>query len=308
VYSTPVTVLGGFLGAGKTTLLNHLIRALGGDGLAVLVNDFGALDVDGALVEHVEDGLIRLPNGCLCCTLRDDVVRQVVRLLERARPPSRLLVETSGASDPGTVAQTFLELQRRGDLHLDGLIAVVDAERLPELAGPDALLARCQTMAADIVVLNKVDLAPPSAVEASEALVRAHAPWARILRATRAEVPVELLLGLDPEPGAVAARLEAAPAHGYESWVYRQPRPLSFRRLAPVLTGLPPAVVRVKGFLQLAERPGERLVLQVAGRRVYVETIRPWPDEAATALVLIAHAGAVDRAGVAAALDACVAD
>ena len=302
-----VTLLGGFLGAGKTTLLNRMIDQLDGVRLGILVNDFGAINVDAALIEGVEDDVISLANGCLCCTIKNDVVRALRRLLDRPDRPERILVETSGASDPGTVAKTFLDIQRTGDIHLDGFIAVVDAVHFAGLPADDALLARCQVMAADLIVLNKIDEADDAQIEEVDALVRAHAPWARVIQAAHADVPLALLIGHDPAPDVRLERIADTPPHGYETWSFTSEHPLSFAELAPTLTALPAGIIRVKGWLDLAERTGDRILLHVVGRRVYVRTVGEWSGPARSELVLIGRAGSVDPDALQSSFDACLA-
>ncbi|MCB9646545.1 MAG: GTP-binding protein [Deltaproteobacteria bacterium] len=191
----PVTVVGGFLGAGKTTLLNHLLATLRGRRVAVLVNDFGALDVDAAQVERVEGDVISLKGGCMCCAIRDSAVSAVLALAERAEPPEHVVVEASGVSDVAALRDTFRALERHQSVRLDGLVTVVDAEafdpRDPELG----LLLRCQVMAADLVVLNKQDLVGAARLDAVRAEVTALAPEARIAVTTQARLPPALLVG-----------------------------------------------------------------------------------------------------------------
>lgn len=154
----PITVLSGFLGAGKTTLLNRILNADHGLRIAVLVNDFGAINIDAQLVVGVSDGeMVNLANGCICCTIRDDLLREVLRLLDLPIPPEYIIVETSGVSDPLSVAQTFQLPALRERLFLDSIIAVMDAEQFSELKGKNALLAYEQLTVADIIVINKVD-------------------------------------------------------------------------------------------------------------------------------------------------------
>ncbi|MCP3858349.1 MAG: GTP-binding protein, partial [Phycisphaeraceae bacterium] len=156
----PVTIIGGFLGAGKTTLLNHILSSDHGIRAGVLVNDFGAVNIDAKLVVGVEgDDIVSLANGCVCCTIREDLVEACLELLKRTDPPEVLIVETSGVSDPFEVARTFDDPELQRIFAIGNLISVVDAEQLPNLLDGDiAALARAQVTAADLVVLNKVDL------------------------------------------------------------------------------------------------------------------------------------------------------
>jgi G3E family GTPase len=124
----PITLLTGFLGAGKTTLLNHILHADHGLRIAVLVNDFGAINIDAQLVVGVAgDDVVNLANGCICCSIRGDLLREVLRLVDRDDPPEYIIIEPSGVSDPVAVAQTFLLPELRPVLRLDSIIAVVDA-------------------------------------------------------------------------------------------------------------------------------------------------------------------------------------
>lgn len=156
-----VSVLSGFLGAGKTTLVNHLIRT-SNERIAVLVNDFGTINIDAELIVGVSGDTIQLSNGCICCTIKNDVVQALQRLTDSdsGARPDRVLIEASGISDPGTLRETFLQFERSGSTRFDGNIVVVDAEQFSTLKNESAILARCQLLAADLVVINKIDLLP----------------------------------------------------------------------------------------------------------------------------------------------------
>lgn len=194
--SIPLTLLTGFLGAGKTTLLNRILHADHGLRVAVLVNDFGAINIDTQLVVGVEGETISLANGCICCTIRDDLLQAALQLVERADPPEYIIVETSGVSDPEAVAVTFLLPELRSRIQLDSILTVVDAEQVLSLTGADALLAEDQVALADIVILNKVDLATPELLEQVRAWVEEVAPRARVLETVHGNAPLELLLGV----------------------------------------------------------------------------------------------------------------
>ncbi len=191
---TPITLLTGFLGAGKTTLLNHVLRGTHGMRVAVLVNDFGAINIDAQLVVGVEEGAISLRNGCICCTIREDLLRTVFDVLQRPEPPEHILIECSGVSDPVAVATTFTRPMLRSLVRLDAIIAVVDAEQVREQ--PDyAELIEDQIAAADIVVINKVDLATSNLLQGLREWIRMLVPNARVLETTNGQVPVEVVLG-----------------------------------------------------------------------------------------------------------------
>ena len=306
-----LTVLSGFLGAGKTTLLNHLIRTAPGTRIGVLVNDFGSINIDAGLIVGVEGDAIRLTNGCICCSIKNDVVQAVLRLVEGPDRPERILVEASGISDPGTLRETFLGLESTGLVRFDGNVVVVDAEEFSTLTGQNALLARCQVIAADLVVINKVDRVDASRLSELEREIRGRAEHARVIRVSHGEVPFELLAGVDrPASSAPALRFRAqAPSHGYSTWAFRTERPLVFRRLAPILSELPVSIYRAKGFVNAVERPGDRLVLHVVGRRIHVRTLDQWgADPPKTELVLLGSSSALDVEGIEASFAGCLAE
>lgn len=204
---TPVTVVTGFLGAGKTTLLNRILADEASGRVAVLVNEFGAEDIDGRLILGAEERVVALRDGCVCCVVREDLRRSALELLGRRRRIfrpwtfDRILVETSGLANPGPVVQTFLlDAALAEQTRVDGVIAVAHAARLPEQvqAHPEAA---AQLAGADLVVLNHADRADEARIAAAEQVVARRAPLARSLRAVRGEVTVAPLLdlgGADP--------------------------------------------------------------------------------------------------------------
>ncbi len=191
----PITILSGFLGAGKTTLLNHVLHGDHGLRMAVLVNDFGEVNIDAQLVVGVEGEKISLSNGCICCTIRDDLATAVLNLIAAPDPPEYILIEASGVSDPGAVAMTFvLSPELRETTYVDTILALVDAENLLRLNGRSAMLARRQIAFADLLVLNKVDLVPAKTLRLVKEVLRDLVPDVRLLETTFGRVPLELVL------------------------------------------------------------------------------------------------------------------
>jgi G3E family GTPase len=190
----PVTVLTGFLGAGKTTLLNRILTEQHGRRYAVVINEFGELGVDNALVVDADEEVFEMNNGCICCTVRGDLIRIIGGLMKRSKKFDGIIVETTGLANPAPVAQTFfVDEGVRSRTKLDAIVTVADAKNLPARLA-DSAEASAQIAFADIVVLNKLDLVSESEAAAVEARIRAVNPLARIVRATRADVPVETLL------------------------------------------------------------------------------------------------------------------
>ncbi len=190
----PVTVLTGFLGAGKTTLLNRILTENHGRRYAVVINEFGELGVDNDLVVDANEEVFEMNNGCICCTVRGDLIRILGSLMKRAKKFDGIIVETTGLANPAPVAQTFfVDESVRAKTRLDAIVTVVDAKNLPARLA-DSAEAAAQIAFADVIVLNKLDLVTPEEADAVEARIAAINPLARVMRATRAAVPVTEIL------------------------------------------------------------------------------------------------------------------
>jgi len=272
--SLPVTVVAGFLGAGKTTLVNHLLEHAGGRRIAVVVNDFGSIDIDAELIVGVEGDVMSLSNGCICCSMRSGILDTIFKLSERAAEIDHVLVEASGASDPGALIEAFRDLQRMGIVRFDGLIAIADAEQLRTGSTSVDRLARRQVVGADLLVLNKTDLVPDLAEVRRE--VEAMDPSARIVETSFGRVPLDVLLGISPRTDD-ASTPAAHPDFRTVSWTANEPVP--YRRFFDALLSLPNDVLRAKGILYLAERPHRKTVAHLVGRRLYADPIGEWGDE-----------------------------
>jgi G3E family GTPase len=309
-HSTPVTILTGFLGAGKTTLLNRILRENHGLRVGVLVNDFGAVNIDAKLVDSVADGggAINLANGCICCSMQGDLVTSTLKMLDGSNPPEQIVVEASGISDPFGVAAAFHTAKLRERTRLDGVVAVVDAENARSRY-LDPQLVENQIRAADIVLLNKVDLVGPERIAELEGWIRGLVPRARVLRTVQAGVPLDVLLNVG------GAGIPHHHGHGphdtsrFTSLTYETDRRLAYRKVQAALESLPPGIVRAKGTLYLADAPYLRFVAQMVGRRVTVDVDRPWGEETPrTQLVVIGAPGSITGEELVARFDACATD
>jgi G3E family GTPase len=302
-----LTVIGGFLGAGKTTLLNRVLRDAGGRRLAVLVNDFGAINIDAELVESRAGEMMTLTNGCICCGIGGDFIAALASLRDVDDPPEQVVVEASGVADPGQIAIL-------GDMPgyvRDAVVVVADAESVRARAGDDATghAVLAQLRAADLLVVSKADLVDAAALEELRAWLREVAgPSTGIVDATFGDVPVEVVLGARAEP-----RLSSVAGHHHDhdhdhpafaTWSFGGDAPLSGAGLVEAIAAFPEGIVRAKGFLHLREDPASRYLLQLVGRRYTIQPDRPWGDEPpASRIVVIGLPGSVD----AAALDATLA-
>ncbi len=193
----PVTVLTGYLGAGKTTLLNRILSENHGKKYAVVINEFGELGVDNDLVVDTDEEVFEMNNGCICCTVRGDLIRIINGLMKRRGKFDGIIVETTGLADPAPVAQTFFaDEDVKRATRLDAIVTLVDAKNLPARLD-DSKEAKEQIAFADIVIVNKMDLVTEDEAAEVERRIRAINPYAEIRRSTRSEVPIDAVIGRD---------------------------------------------------------------------------------------------------------------
>lgn len=272
----PVTVLGGYLGAGKTTLLNRLLADTGRTRLAVLVNDFGAVNIDATLISNRDGETISLTNGCVCCSIGDNLGVTLFDLAQRPDGPDHVVVEASGIADPTRIA-TYAGCHPR--LELDGIVVLADATTVRERANDRYVgdVIRQQLAAADLVVLSHTDLVGEAETHSVRAWIAAEVPGARVQEASAIGRLTEVLLvggrALDgPLPRADHASL-------FTAWRRSSVAPLDGVALRAALAALPSAIVRAKGVVRLAEAPGQRFILQLVGRRWSLEPEATPQDE-----------------------------
>ena len=281
--SVPVTVLTGFLGVGKTTLLNRILAARSGERIAVVVNDFSAVNIDASLVRHATDRLVELSNGCICCTLRDDLVEELRGLTDHGDGTlDQIVVESTGIGEPLPIAYAFQDESLDGRVHLANLVTVVDAgsfwadygredeiedsEGNPVLAPLAPLLVE-QVEGVNVILLNKTDLANETALGELEGYLRNLNPEAEIRRTIQGDIDVAWLLGtnryadteLADDPGHPADVTGAvrgeADEYGFDSFVYTSGRPFVWDRFVTALEDWPEQVMRGKGFVTFADSP-----------------------------------------------------
>ncbi|WP_246541099.1 CobW family GTP-binding protein [Mycobacterium spongiae] len=314
----PITILTGFLGAGKTTLLNRILNGDHGLRVGVLVNDFGAINIDADLVVGVQDEMISLANGCVCCQIRDDLIEAVDRLLSGEHAPKYIVLEASGIADPLGIWVTFNDATHADRIRLDSVTCVVDADQAfahIEDAPGLAMLKLHQVGTADLVILNKVDLAGPAQTALVRAWIDHNMRRVRIVEANYCDVPNEVLLGVGRFDGSEAVDTAVAgdgPVDGanFETCSYESDRPFSVQALEEMVRrNLPGTVYRCKGIVYAADHPDTRLSLQTVGRRTEITMLDAWGARPArTRIVAIGSRGGIDAEGMRTAFDACHAD
>lgn len=323
---TRVTILAGFLGAGKTTVLNALLRETT-EPLGVIVNDFGAVNVDAGLIAGQSSvaGEIALQNGCICCSIRGDLLFALLSLTRREKPPKHVVIECSGVSDPTSVARTFIDPRLSDLVELAGVVACIDPFSFTTLTGADFELARKQVEVCDFALLTRADCTTETQRNEVRELLRKLAPRARIMDSSLQDMPTALLLGApvlwDHARSAGTNPIPNPPhvhevghhhghdhhGHAFETWTYRSSEPLSAVSLRQALAQLPPEVFRAKGFVYATQDRPARLLVQVVGPRVELRVVDGWDDASApsTELVFLGHEGRLPVESLRALLDGC---
>lgn len=295
----PVTVIGGYLGSGKTSLVNHVLRSTE-ERLAIVVNDFGEINIDVDLIaaqqDALPDGVVALANGCICCTLVDGFAATLDSLAGMADRPDRILIEASGVSDPATIAAYC----HGPGLELDAVVVMADAETIRDRVD-DVYVGQTiaqQLAAADVVVVNKSDLIDADGLDDVVAWVTHRCADALVTHTSGGAVPTEILFGIEParrqKPavGSSASPSDHEPErHGhaaFHSWVVEHDRPWTRDLVDALMASLPESVIRAKGFVHLDANPDHRMVLQRVGRRWTMRRGQAWGQQPRTQLVFIA--------------------
>lgn len=330
----PVTIITGFLGAGKTTLIRHLMANPQGKRLAVLVNEFGTVGVDGDILKSCADencpveNIVELANGCICCTVADDFIPTIEALMALPQRPDHILIETSGLALPKPLLKAFDWPAIRSKITVDGVIALADAEAVaagrfaPDVAAVDGQRAaddsidhetplsevfEDQISCADIILLSKADLAGEAGLAAARAVINAETPRTLpILAMTDGVIDPRVILGLN---SAAEDDLDARPSHhdgaddhehdDFASVVIEMPEIIDPDDLAARIMRLAREqhVLRVKGHVAVAGKP-MRLLVQAVGERVRHQFDRPWGTDRRSALVVIAEHHDIDEAAI----------
>ncbi|HEC2146262.1 TPA: GTP-binding protein [Staphylococcus delphini] len=317
----PVTVLSGYLGSGKTTLLNHILNNREGRRIAVIVNDMSEVNIDKDLVaeggglSRTDEKLVELSNGCICCTLRDDLLKEVERIVKRGGI-DQIVIESTGISEPVPVAQTFsyvdeaLGIDLTEICRLDTMVTVVDANRfIKDYQSGDMLLDRDQAVGeddertiadllidqiefCDVLILNKIDLVSEEEANRLEAMLRKLQPTAKLIRTVNAEVNIDEVLETgrfnfeaasqsagwlqELEAGGHATHTPETEEYGISSFVYRRRLPFHAERFNAFLENMSESIVRAKGIAWLAQYNDVACLVSQAGTAVDIHPVTFW--------------------------------
>jgi G3E family GTPase len=327
----PVAVITGFLGSGKTTLIKHILANQEGLRTGVIVNELSELGIDGELIVSADGDMVELENGCICCSINNDFLDAIFRVLDRGRRLDYLVVETSGVSDPLPVVLTFLRSELRDRVRVDAIITVADVADFC-LDRFESKAARNQLCYGDVVLLNKCDLADADALRSVETAIRGIHPQARMLRTTQCRVALPLILSVGlfqsdrfsavsrpaPESSEAldahyktdqlhphrrhAADCDHLAADGFEALSFQSERPFAVQKFQGFLEQLPRDVYRAKGLVWIAETDKRYVFHLVAKRFCLDEDARG--GEKTNKLVLIGRN--LDRAHLRSRLEACL--
>jgi G3E family GTPase len=302
----PVSIITGFLGSGKTTLLNQILQNKQDLKVAVLVNEFGDINIDSQLLISVDEAMMELSNGCICCTINDGLVDAVYRVLEREDPIDYLVIETTGVADPLPIILTFLGTELRDLTNLDSIITVVDAEAFDEKHFQSEAALK-QITYGDIILLNKIDLVKPEKIQELEDFIHDVKHGAKILHTQYGEVALPLILdvGLTPKDKYIAIDDEDTHKHehhhehehhhhhsdhldndGFVSISFQSDKPFDVHKFENFLTEeMPENVFRAKGILWFSDSE-LRHIFQLSGPR-YTLHADEWPNQPKNQVVFV---------------------
>lgn len=293
----PIILIGGYLGSGKTTYLNNLLSEADGRRLAVLVNDFGAINIDASLIEGAVDDIVALQNGCICCSMASGMQSAILKVMNREVKPEAILIEASGVANPGEIAKALGDDAMRPYASLELVISMLDCENIASYEPTELGLIKEQLLFSGIVMLTKMSKASSANIQLAVKLVKDTNLGAVIIEDYQKILNLDLLLGTK-QP--CIERDNGTPSNTnanelFRSWNYSNTEPMSEAGFQKVLHDLPTETVRGKGFVYLGEYPEVRFEFQMVGKSAQVQPKGEWSFQSPrTDIVFIAlKSGAV---------------
>lgn len=290
----PLTILGGFLGAGKTTMLNHLLQNPGGRKITVLVNDFGKINIDSAMIESQTDNMINLSNGCACCAVSSDLTKSLIEITEREEQPDAIILECSGVAEPGSIAQIILSNK---SIRLDGIISLVDSETLFDRIEDETSngLFIDQLESSDIISVGKLDLISEAERENVLTFLAERFPNKAILETYNGEVATDVILGVSADHKEDESK-KVKHSQPFESISFSFDQPFNEEKFNKVISNLPDQIIRAKGVLQLDSDLDKKMIYQRVSKRWTLKADENWEnDKPLSELVFIANKGTINK-------------
>ncbi|MGH1426952.1 MAG: CobW family GTP-binding protein [Arenicella sp.] len=278
----PLLTISGFLGSGKTTLVNRLLKNAVDQRIIVFVNDFGAINIDYDLVETVDSDRVSLKNGCVCCTLNDDLIKNISEFVKQKQPPDAILIEASGIADPRSLDSSLATLERAGLIRLDTKLYIIDADNFDSLSFDDAEEIIDHAAASDIVLINKADLAAKECLENLHDTISKCAPYTTLVETIHSDFPVNLIL--DFENLVVKNKLNKKTystkkpvlnhSDRYRSYSFETKKLVDRNSFQKFAKTLPSSCLRAKAILRFNDHPNEYHVFNLVGFRANLEIKR----------------------------------
>lgn len=308
----PVTVIGGFLGAGKTTLVNHILDSAEGRRLVIFVNDFGEINIDLEFIETVEEDRIALTNGCVCCTLNDDLIAGITDYTKREQQVDGFIIESSGISDPRQLGTSLTLLEQAGIARLDATIYVFDAYTFPQLTYEDQEAVIDHACHADLILLNKVDIVKPTTVSDTMDLLSESAPYSTLIKSQHCAVARDILFGDSIKRDDALHRVDSRAARKsdhitrFSSFSIASDKPvdrIKFKQFVDILHQL---CIRAKGLVVFGGDADKGYTFNLIGNRATLEQRTPGSNTIATELVFIGERSVLDESIIKANFSLCI--
>ncbi|MCY4051205.1 MAG: GTP-binding protein [Gammaproteobacteria bacterium] len=295
----PITTVSGFLGAGKTTLVNHLLRYSEGKRIVVFVNDFGAIDIDSHLIDTIEENRISLKNGCVCCTLNDDLIAGIAQLARSEKPPDAAVIEASGVSDPRSLDASLSMLENAGLVRVDVRLHIIDANLYNKLEYADQESLLDHAAVSDLVLVNKIDIASDTCQQALIRDLDKAAPYTVQLKTLKCAVDPSVLTCPSPsihsEIQRQHSKLPNSTTHRFQSWSIETSERFCREKFLDILIELPKYCLRAKGFIGFSMSPNKMHLFNLVGTRADIEVYNGATQGNLSRIVFIGPTDKFDR-------------